>query len=86
MKFFEEGDVLKQLANRMGDYADFEDFHPLDNDYAVLEWMRNDVRLKYPTTYNDFISYISGAMHCYQIGDYVKAALFAIGITNTSKE
>lgn len=89
MKFFEQNDILKQLANKMGDYADINDFHPLDNaehDYRVQLWMREDVRLNNPTTYQDYISYISGPMHAYTVGDYVKAAIFAIGIIDTSKE
>ena len=89
MQFFEQNDILKQLANRMGEYADVDDFHPLDNvahDYMVLEWMRNDVKVESVTTYNDFVGMISGPMHAYVTGDYVKAALFAIGIIDTNKK
>lgn len=91
MEIFKQGDILKQLASRMGEDgpADFDDWHPLDNpaqDYMVLEWMRNTVRVKFPATYQDFISYVSGAMHQYNVGDYTKAALFAIGIIDTSKK
>lgn len=88
MKFFEQNDILKQLAHKMGEYADVDDFHPLDNvehDYAVLEWMRNTVRHESSTTYNEFISMISGSMYLYEIGDFVKAAIFSIGIIDTSK-
>lgn len=91
MQFFEENNVLKQLALKMGEDgpADFDDWHPLDNaaqDYMVLEWMRNTVRLEFKTTYEEFISYVSGAMHQYKTGDYTKAALFAIGIIDVSKK
>ena len=69
--------------------ADVEDFHPLDqveHDYLVLEWMRNVVKNERPTTYDDFVSYISGPMHAYVVGDYVKAAIFAIGIVTPGKK
>ena len=88
MKFFEQNDILKQLAAKMGDYADVDDFHPLDkveHDYLVLEWMRDVVKVKHPTTYQDFIGYVSGPMHTYETGDFVKNAIIAIGIIDTSK-
>ena len=91
MQYFEQNDILKQLASRMGDLGptDLDDWHPLDNaahDYMVLEWMRTAVRLESPATHKDFISYISGPMHAYVTGDYVKAALFAIGIIDANKK
>lgn len=91
MEFFEQNNVLKQLAVKMGEDgpASLEDWHPLDNpaqDYMVLEWMRNTVRVEFKTTYEDFVSYISGPMHYYKTGDYTKAALFAIGIIDISKK
>jgi len=67
----------------MGEFADVDDFHPLDNvehDYSVLEWMRGAVKHEKPDTYATFVSYVSGPMHAYVTGDYVKAAIFAIGI------
>lgn len=88
MKIFKQYDILKQLASRMGDYADVDDFHPLDNvehDYRVLEWMRNVVRVESADTHSKFISYISGPMHRYVVGDYVKAAIIAIGVEDVSK-
>lgn len=88
MKFFEQNDVLKQLASKMGEYANVDDFHPLDNvahDYAVLEWMRDVVRVENVTTYGEFIAMVSGPMHLYKTGDYVKGAIFSIGIIDTSK-
>ncbi len=89
MKVFQEYDILKQLASRMEEYADVDDFNPLDNvkhDYQVLEWMRDVVKVKNPETFNKFISYVSGAMHHYVTGDYVKAAIIAIGVRDVNKD
>ena len=90
MKYYEQGDIIKKLAERMGNYLDgVEDFNPYEkpeHDYLVLTWLRDVVRLEYISTWTDFVSYISGPMHAYVVGDYVKAAIFAIGIIDISKK
>lgn len=89
MKYYEESKIIKELANRMGEYAEVDDFNPYSyagHDYLVLRWLRDQVRLQHPTTWLDFVSFVSGPMYEYTTGDYVKAAVLAIGIIDTSKE
>ena len=64
-------------------------FYPMtnaDHDYSVLEWMRNVVQYKYPDTYRDFLGMISGAMWQYNVGDFAKGAMCAIGIVDTKSK
>ena len=89
MKYYEQDKIIAELAGRMGEYAEVDDFNPYSyagHDYLVLAWLRDQVRVQYPATWADFVSYISGPMHEYRTGDYVKAAVFAIGIIDISKE
>jgi hypothetical protein len=87
---FDNDDLRVQLADRMKmDVGDVEDFWPLDDptdDYSVLLWMRHEVQHKYPSTYIQFISYVSGAMHSYNVGDYTRNAMLAVGIIDNSKD
>jgi hypothetical protein len=83
---FDIDDLRVQLADRMD--ISPEGFNPLystSDDYKVLQWMRNDVRVNYPSTWLTFASYVSGAMHQYVVGDYTKGAMLAIGIVDTGK-
>lgn len=83
---FENDDLRVQLADRMeANPDDFEPFVNPTHDYDVLLWMRHTVKAKWPDTYRTFISYISGAMHSYNVGDYARGAMLAIGIINSSK-
>ncbi len=84
---FENDDLRVQLADRMG--IDAEGFNPLYNvadDYKVLIWMRTEVKNEYFDTWRTFISYISGAMYEYVVGDYTRGAMVAIGIINTGRK
>lgn len=87
---FENDDLRTQLADRMEmDVGDVEDFWPFDNasdDYSVLLWMRHEVKTRWPSTYVLFISYISGSMHSYVVGDYTRGAMLAVGIINSNKQ
>lgn len=88
-ELFENDDLRVQLAEKMEiDVGDIEDFWPFEDpsaDYDVLMWMRHTVKHKWPTTYSIFLSYVSGAMHSYAVGDYARGAMLAIGIINTAK-
>lgn len=84
---FDNDDLRVQLADRMD--ANPDDFEPFVNpthDYEVLLWMRHKVQVKWPTTYTLFISYISGSMHSYVVGDYTRGAMLAVGIINSNKQ
>ena len=86
---FDNEDLRTELADRMGIDTDVDDFYPLQNpthDYEVLLWMRTEVKEKYPDTYRRFISYISGQMYDYVVGDYARGAICAIGIINTNNQ
>lgn len=83
---FANDDLRVQLADRMG--ISPEGFNPLystSDDYKVLQWMRTVVQVDYPSTYKLFISYISGPMYHYSVGDFTRGAMLAIGITNSNK-
>ena len=83
---FELDSLRVELADRME--ISPEGFNPLYNasdDYKVLQWMRTEVKAKYPDTYRTFISYISGQMHDYVVGDYTRGAYCAIGIVDPRK-
>ena len=83
---FDDDGLRVELADRMG--IDAEGFNPMYNpsdDYKVLQWMRTEVKNKYFDTYRTFISYISGAMHQYVVGDFARGAICAAGIVDPRK-
>jgi hypothetical protein len=83
---FKEEDILRELADRMEiDVEGFNPFYNVEDDYKVLLWMRTTVRMEYVDTWKTFASYVSGAMHQYEVGDYVRNAILAIGIVTPSK-
>ena len=61
--------------------ADFDPFTDANDDYAVLEWMRDDSRCmefpRYVGALSDVMDKRLAASHAanYQIGDYARAAL-----------
>ena len=72
-----------------GDAMETLEFYPLVNpsdDYKVLEWMRDVVRIKHPLTWQTFTSYISGRMFDYRVGDFARAAILAIGVKDSDDE
>lgn len=85
---FSEEALIKELKARMemDESVDFNPFIKPQDDYKVLQWMRTTVKSEYVTTYRTFISYISGAMHQYVVGDYVRGAILAIGIISAAQE
>ena len=85
--FSEEG-LIRELKDRMemDEGVDFNPFIRPQDDYKVLQWMRTVVKSEYITTYRTFTSYISGAMHQYVVGDYVRGAILAIGIISAEQE
>lgn len=84
---FDNDELRVQLAERMGIPAG--GFFPLRNpedDYMVLCWMRNTVQIDARDTFKTFISYISGPMHKYEVGDYARGAMCALGVDINVKE
>ena len=79
---FSEEDLIRELKVRMvmDETTDFNPFIRPQDDYKVLQWMRTTVKKNYVTTYHTYISYISGALFQYVVGDYVRAVILAIGI------
>lgn len=87
VNIFENDDLRVQLAERMGIPA--SGFSPLVNpedDYMVLCWMRNAVKIDNKDTYKTFISYVSGPMYMYEVGDYARGAMCALGVDINVKE
>ena len=83
---FDNDDLRVQLADRMDiEEVGFNPLFSVEDDYKVLQWMRTTVRMKYPTTHDLFVSYVSGAMHHYVVGDWTRGAMLAIGIIDSSK-
>ena len=85
---FSEEALIKELIARMemDESVDFNPFIRPQDDYKVLQWMRTTVKGEYITTYRTFISYISGAMYQYVVGDFVRCAILAIGIISAEQE
>jgi len=88
---FDNDDLRVQLAARMGIVKpeEVDGFKPLSNvahDYMVLHWMRAIVQYDANDTYKTFISYISGAMHEYNVGDYARGAMCALGVDISVKD
>ena len=91
MSIFDNDDLRIQLAERMGieKPEEIDAFKPLSNvahDYMVLHWMRAVVQHEFKDTYRTFISYLSGSMHQYNVGDYARGAMCALGIDIAEKD
>jgi len=82
-----------KLAEAMGsvpscDWSTFDPFTDANDDYAVLEWMRdNSRRMGFPGyvgALSDVMEKRLAASHAanYRIGDYARAALKVIGNAN----